>query len=141
MVLDVANNTTLRNRSEGQDIADRQIRLLAAEDELAGVHALGGDEELLLVLEPERVAEGDPGQRGAPTRIMNNLSDDSLEVAVALAEVQAPEPGRTLAVVGVRLEYGPSALALCSDHPTHESGGVRDLSAAERKGGERRNRE
>ena len=136
MVFNIANDGTFGDGSEGKDIADHEIGLLAAEDELAGVHALGGDEELLLVLEPERVAEGDPGKRGAPTRIMHNLGDDSLEVAVALAEVQAPEPGRTLAVVGVRLEYGPSALALCSDHPTHESGGVKDLSAAERKGEE-----
>jgi len=119
MVFDVADNSTLRDGSDREDIADHEIGLFAAIHELTGIHALGGDEELLLVLEPERVSEGDAGQRGAPTRVVDDLGDDSLEIAVALAEVEAPEPRRTFAVVGVGLEDGAGTLTLSSDHTTH----------------------
>lgn len=105
MVLNITHNPSFRNRPQRQHISHHQVRLLPAEDELTRVHSLGRNHELLLVLEPERVAEGDSGQRCAPTRIVDDLGYDSLEVAVALAKVEAAEPGRALAVVGVRLEY------------------------------------
>jgi len=104
VMLDVTNDCTFRDRSEREDIAYHKIGLLPAENELSGVHPLGGDEELLLVLESERVAEGDPGKRGSTARIVNDFSDYSLEVAIALAEVEAAEPRRTFTVVSVRLE-------------------------------------
>lgn len=57
VVLDVADNGTFGDGSEGQDVADDEGGLLAAVDELAGVEALGGDEELHLLLVAEGVAE------------------------------------------------------------------------------------
>jgi hypothetical protein len=86
---------------------------------LTSVHPFGGDEQLLLVLEPKRVPERDAGQRSAATRVVDDLSDDALEVPVSLAEVEAAEPGRALAVVGVGLEYGSGSLTLSSDYSTH----------------------
>lgn len=60
---------------------------LAAVDELAGVDALGGDEELRAFLEAVRVAEGDLGQRRAPPGVM----DDVLwECRAALGQDTAP---------------------------------------------------
>lgn len=119
MMLDVADDGTLRNRSERQNITDNEIGLLTTVDELAGINTLGGNEELLLVLESEGVAEGDASERSAAAGVVDDLGDDALEVAVALAEVEGAEAGRAFTVVGVGLEHGPGSLTLCPDHTTH----------------------
>ena len=63
LLLDVANDGTLRALGDGEDVADGQRGLLAAVDEGTGVHALGGDEGLLAELVPVWVAEDDAGER------------------------------------------------------------------------------
>lgn len=127
VVLNVADNGTLGDGAEGEDVADDEIGLLATIDELAGVHTLSGDEELLLKLVAERVAEGDLGERSAAAGVVEDVGDDALDVAVALAEVEGAEPRRTLAVVGVGLEHRPRTLTLGADDTTHLLGGGRWL--------------
>ncbi|TQD91384.1 hypothetical protein C1H46_023004 [Malus baccata] len=101
VVLDVTDDSSLRDRSERQHIPDHQIGLLPAVDELTRVYSLGSDEKLVLLLVPKSTVEADASQQGTATRIVDDLGDDTLEVAVALVEVEALETGRTLAVVGV----------------------------------------
>ncbi|GMN32291.1 hypothetical protein TIFTF001_041708, partial [Ficus carica] len=67
----------------------------------------------------ERVAEGDLGERSASAGVVDDVGDDALDVAVALAEVEGAESRRTLAVVGVGLEYRPRTLTLGADDTTH----------------------
>ena len=122
VVLHVTDDGSFGDGLQRQHIPDHQIRLLPAVHELAGVHPFGGHEQLLLVLVPERVAERDTGKRGAPTRIVYDIGDHALEVAIALAEVEGAEAGRALAVVGVGLEDGARTLTLRSDDPTHFGG-------------------
>ena len=124
MVLDVADDSSLGNGSEGQNVSDDEVSLLPAVDELASVHTLGGDEELLLVLESEGVAEGDAGEGSTAAGVVDDLGDDSLEVAVALAEIEGAEARRPLAVVGVGFEDGTRSLTLRSDHASHSAGVV-----------------
>lgn len=121
VVLDVADDGTFGDGSEGEDVSDHEVGLLAAVDELPGVHALGGDEELLLVLVAEGVAEGDAGEGSAAAGVVDDLGDDALEVAIALAEVEGAKAGGALAVVGVGLENGAGSLPLSSDDATHHS--------------------
>jgi hypothetical protein len=123
VVLDVADDGSLGDPPERQHVADGESGAAAAVDELARVHALGGDEELLLVLVAERVAEGDLGQRRAAAGVVDDVGDDALEVPVALAKVEGPEPGGALAVVGVGLEHAPRTLTLRADHAAHRGGG------------------
>lgn len=47
--------------------------LLATVDELSGVNALCGDEELCPLLEPVRVTEGHFGQGGATAGVVDNV--------------------------------------------------------------------
>ncbi|THU67046.1 hypothetical protein C4D60_Mb05t20530 [Musa balbisiana] len=122
VVLDVADDSTLRNGAEGKDVADHEGGLAATVDELAGVHPFGGDEELLLELVPEWMAEGDAGKRGATARVVHDLGDHALKVAIALPEVEAPETRGPLAVVRVGAENRPRSLPLCSDHASHLGG-------------------
>ncbi|KAF4394392.1 hypothetical protein G4B88_018542 [Cannabis sativa] len=98
VVLDVANNGTFRERSERKNITHNEIGLLSTVDELTRVQTLGGDEKLLLVLVPERVTEGDSGQWGTSSWVVDDVSDHTFQVTIALAEVERPEPGRTLTV-------------------------------------------
>ena len=61
VVLDVADDGSFRDGSDREDVADHECSFLTAVDELASVHALGGNEELLLLHVAERVAESDAG--------------------------------------------------------------------------------
>ncbi len=47
LLLQVGDDGSLRHGPDGHDVAHRQLGLLAAVDELAGVHALTGHEQLL----------------------------------------------------------------------------------------------
>jgi len=119
MVLDVANNSSFRDRPQRQDISDHKVGLLTTVDELAGVHSLSGDEELLLVLVSEGVTEGDARKRRTTPGIVDDLGDDALGVSIALAEVEGAELSRAFAMVSVGLEDRPCSLTLSSDHPSH----------------------
>ena len=61
----------------------------------------------------------DDGQRGTSTGVMDDLPDDTLDVAVPLAVVDRAESRGALAVLGVRLEDATGALTLCADHTSH----------------------
>lgn len=88
LVLDIADDSTFWDGSEREHISYNEGGLLTAVHKLPGVHAFGGNEELLLVLVAERVAESDACKRGASTRVMNHLAHYTLEVPIALAEIQ-----------------------------------------------------
>ena len=53
----VGDNGTFGHAANGQHVSDSQLGLLTAVDELAGVHAFGGDEKLLADLITIRVPE------------------------------------------------------------------------------------
>lgn len=121
VMLHVTDNGTFGNRSQGQNVADHKVGFLAAVNELARVHALGRHEKLLLVLVSERVAEGDSGERGASTRVVDDIGHHALEIPISLPEIKASETGRALAVVGVGLENGSRTLPLGSYDSSHGS--------------------
>ena len=52
LLLQVANNGSLRHGTHGHHVADGEVGALAAVHELACVHALNGDEKLLADLVP-----------------------------------------------------------------------------------------
>ena len=62
LLLDVANNRTLRELSHGDDVADRKLGLLAAVYEGTSVETLGRDEGLLAELVTVGVTEDDTSQ-------------------------------------------------------------------------------
>lgn len=72
LLLDVRDDGTLRHLTEGKDVADGQGSLLSGVDELAGVHALVGDEGLGDLLESVGVAEHDLGEGSTSTCTNNN---------------------------------------------------------------------
>lgn len=83
-----------------------QLTLLAGIDELTSVQALSSDKGLLVGLVAVRVPELDLRDGRAPPRIVDDLLDDALDVAVALRKVEVPQLGGTLARPCVGLEDG-----------------------------------
>lgn len=73
LLLDVAHDGTFGHESQGQNVANGELRLLSAVHELAGVHALDGDEQLLADLVAVRVAEVHDGERSATARVVDDF--------------------------------------------------------------------
>lgn len=91
LLLDVGNNGTLWNGAEWENVADGQAGVLAGVDELAGVHALVGDEGLGVELEAVWVTENDLGERRTTTWVVDDVLHDTTNVSMALSEVEAAE--------------------------------------------------
>ena len=91
LLLDVGDNGTLRAGAERKDVADGQRGVLSGVDELAGVHALVGDEGLGVKLEAVRIAENDLGERSTTTGVMDNLLYDTADVSMLLGKVEVTE--------------------------------------------------
>ena len=104
LLLDVGDNGTLRHGAERKDVADGEGGVLAGVDELAGVHALVGDEGFGVQLVLVRVAEDDFGEGCAAAGIVDDLLDDTANVTVPLGVIVGPELGRGLVEPLVRSE-------------------------------------
>jgi len=119
LLLQVGDDGTLGHLTNGHHVANGELSLLSAVDELAGVHALSGDEQLLPGLVPVGVAEVDDGQRSAATGVVDDVLHDTLDVAITLGVIDRTELRSALTVLDVGLEDRPSSLPLGTDHTTH----------------------
>lgn len=122
MVLNVAYDCALRDRAKRKNITDHEGGFAPAVHELAGVHTLSRNKELLLVLVTEGVAEGNAGEGGTTARVMYDVGDHALEISIALAEVEAAEPSWAFAMVSMGSENRSRTLSLSSDHSPHGGG-------------------
>lgn len=119
LLLNVADDGTFGHGTEGHDVADLELSRLAAVDELTGVQTLDSDEVLAGQVVLVRVAENNAGEGGTTTGVMDDLPDNTLDVAVTLGEVERAELGSSLSVLGVGLEDTARTLTLSSDNATH----------------------
>jgi hypothetical protein len=115
LLLNVGDDGTLRNGAEGENVADGQGGVLSGVDELAGVHALVGDEGLALLLELVGGVEDDAGEGSATTRIVDDLLHDTTDVAMALGVVERPELRGSLPEAGVGSKDAAATLTLVAD--------------------------
>jgi len=96
LLLDVGDNGTLGAGSEREDVANGEGSVLAGVDELAGVHALVGDEGLGVELEAVGVTEDDLGQGSTTAGVVDDLLHDTTNIAVSLSEIEGTELGGSL---------------------------------------------
>ena len=96
LLLDVGDDSSLRDGAEGENVADGERGVLAGVDELAGVHALVGDEGLGVKLVAVGVAEDDLGQRRTTAGVVDDLLHDTTDVTMTLGEVESAELRRRL---------------------------------------------
>ena len=88
---------------------------------MASVYALSSNEEHILLLVLEGVAESDLGERRTTAWIMDDIDDHTLKVTISLVEVEAVKPGSALAALGVGLEDRTSTLSLGTNQSSHGS--------------------
>ena len=67
LVLDVADDGTLGHLADGQDVADGQLGLVPAVEELTGANPLDGNHQLLVQPVAVRIAEHDAGEGSSAT--------------------------------------------------------------------------
>jgi hypothetical protein len=96
------------------------LGLLSTVDELTGVHALGGNEQLLPDLVSVRVTKVDDSKGSTTTRVVDNVPHNSLDIAIAFGIVDGPELGGTLPTLGSRRENGSGTLTLGTNNTTHD---------------------
>ena len=110
---DVADNGSLRDRSQRQDVTAGKAGLLSAVDELSTVHTFGTEEQFIVTLVSVVVHELNTAHRSASTRVVHDLLDGSSDVTLLLGVVKRSELDRSLSGAGVRLEDGRLTLSLC----------------------------
>jgi len=118
--LNVGNNSAFGHGVDGEDVSNLEGGFLTGIDEHASVHALDGDEvfssELVLV----NVAELNLSERGSTAGIVDNILDDSLNVALSLSEIEGSEFGRCHSFVCVSREDSAASVSLSSDASSHD---------------------
>jgi len=119
LLLELADDGSLGHGADGHHVADRQVRLLAAVDELTRVHALNGNESLLALLEFVWVSKLDDSQRSSAAGVVNDVFHYSLDVPVALGVVSGPQSSGALAVLVVGRKNRSRSLTLRTNDATH----------------------
>ena len=71
LLLDVADNGTLRALANGEDVANSELSLLASVDEGTSVETLGGNECFLAELVAVGVTENNTGERSTTEQWMS----------------------------------------------------------------------
>ncbi|VEU36287.1 unnamed protein product [Pseudo-nitzschia multistriata] len=110
---DVADNGSLGNSSQRQDVTAGQRRLLTAVDELSGVHTLGTEEQFIVALVSVSVQELNTADGSTSARVMHDLLNHTSDVTLLFGVVQRSELHSTLSGACVRLEDGGLTLSLC----------------------------
>jgi len=119
LLLHGAGDGAFGHLSDGQDVADRQLSLLTAVDELAGGDAFGGDHDLLPLPVLVGVVEDHPGQGSAAAGVVHDVLDETLDEAMPFGKVEGPELGGAFSAGGDGGEDGAGALSLSTDDPSH----------------------
>ena len=101
LLLDVGDDGTFGHGGEGEDVSDGERGVLSGVDELAGVHALIGNEGLLNLPELVGVAEDDAGKGSTTAGVVDDLLDHASHVSMAFGVVEVSELGRGLSEAGV----------------------------------------
>lgn len=102
--LNVADNGTLRDLLQRENVANGEGCLLSAVNKLSSVHALGSDHELSITLVSVSVQELDLRDGSAAPRVVEDLLDDTADIATPLSIVDGSELHGALSGACVGLE-------------------------------------
>jgi len=88
LLLDIADDRSFWELAHGEDISDVEGSLPAAVDKGASMKALSGDKGLLSEFVTVRITEHDAGKRSTTAGVVDDLFDDTADVAVPFGEVE-----------------------------------------------------
>lgn len=108
----VADNGSLGNLLQRKNISAGKGGLLSAVDELSGVHTLGGNHELSVPLVAVSIQELDLGNGCTSSGVMEDLLDDTTDVAATFGIIDGAELDGSLTSAHMRLEDGGLTLPL-----------------------------
>jgi hypothetical protein len=97
LVLNVTNGSTFGDLVDGEDVTGGQRSLSTGVDELTSVHSFNGEEVVVLKSVLIGVSEDDLSEGSTTTGIVDDLSDDTLNVTIFSAK------SRTLKAAGATL--------------------------------------
>ena len=123
-VFHIIDHNSLGYGPQRQHIADGQCGLLSTVDELAGIHALSGNEPLLLAFKAERVVECDLAEGGTSAGVVAHLRHHTLDITIALREVERAELSRALPAMRMGAKDGARSLTLGPDDSSHGDRGT-----------------
>jgi len=121
LLLERAHDGTFWHSSDGEDVADVELGLLTAVDELTGAdafradHGLGDSSVLVWVLELNF------GERGATARVVYDVLDQTLDEALSLGIVERSELGGSFSAFRSGCKDRPSTFTLALDHAPHDT--------------------
>lgn len=118
-LLDVANDGTFGQQTDGQDVSDGKLGTTTGIDELASEHTLGGNESLSVLSGSGDAVEDNLSKGSSTSRVVNDGLHQSLDISVALGVVQHAVLSSSNTVVGVRLEDTSRSLTLSTNNTTH----------------------
>jgi len=106
LVFNVTDGSTFGNLVDGKDVTSSQRSLGTSVDELTSVHSFNSDEMVVSESVLIRVSEDDLSKGSSTTGIMDDLSDDTLNVTISFSEIEDSESSGGDSVMLVGLEDG-----------------------------------
>jgi len=104
VVFNVTDGSTFGDLVDGEDVTGGEGSLLSGIDELTGVHSFNGEEMGVLKSVLIRVSEDDLSEGSTTTGIVEDLSDDTLNVTISFSEIENSESSGSDSVMLVSLE-------------------------------------
>jgi len=110
--LNGSNNSSFGHGVNGEDVSNLEGGFLSGVDEHTSVHAFDGNEILSSELVLVDISELNLCERSATTGIVDNILDNTLDVALSLSEIEGSELGRSHSLVCVGREDSAASVSL-----------------------------
>jgi len=104
LVFNIADLGTFGDLVDGEDVTSSQGSFVASIDELTSVHSFNGDEMVVLESVLIGVSEDDLSKGSTTAGIVEDLSDDTLNVTISFSEIESSESSGGDSVMLVRFE-------------------------------------
>lgn len=104
LVFDVTDGSTFGDLIDGKDVTGGEGSLVTSIDELTSVHSFNGKEMVVLKSVLIGVSEDDLSKGSSTSGVMDDLSDDTLDVTISFSEIEDSESSGSDSVMLVSLE-------------------------------------
>jgi len=117
--LDVGANSAFGHGINWQDVANGKKCFLSTVDVHSSVHSFNSDEILMAEFVFVLVSEDNLGEGGTSTAVVDDVSHDTLDVALSFGEIKSSEASWCNSLRSVRLEDCGRTVTLRSDNFSH----------------------